>query len=146
MKRKEKGIAAAAPWATLESRIEVWRRRRLHRTEAMPEELWREASLLASRHGVYRISQALRLNFENLKKRTFAGGVLATTRRATPPKRESFVEVVGIGEVDSREGLRDAAHTEIEIVSDSGARLRLRHAGSGLNPREVVEAFLRSGR
>jgi hypothetical protein len=144
MKRKEEGIAAV-PWVSLESRIEAWRRTRLYRTGAMPEELWRAAAVLAARYGVYRVSRALRLNFENLKKRTFADGVLATTRRAAT-RREGFVEVVGFGEIGSREAARDAAHTEIEIAIDGGARLRLRHAGGGVDLSGVVAAFLREAR
>ena len=144
MKRNGDGIAAA-PWTSLASRIEAWRRTRLRRTGAMPEELWREAAALAARHGVYRISQELRLNFENLKKRTESDGVLATTRR-TAPKRERFIEVVGIDEVDAREAASDMPRTEIEIAMDGGARLRLRHEGSGVDLPGVVAAFLREAR
>lgn len=144
MKRKDEGVAASSVTA-LGARVEAWRRTRLRRTGAMPEELWREAAALAARHGVYRVSRVLRLNFENLKRRTVADGVLATTRRAAP-KRESFVEIVGIGEIGSREAARDAAHTEIEITIDGGARLRLRHAGGGVDLPGVIAAFLREAR
>ncbi|HNX05298.1 MAG TPA: hypothetical protein PKI32_07330 [Opitutales bacterium] len=143
MKPKEEVVAA--PWASLASRIEAWRRTRLRRTGAMPEELWREAAALAARHGVYRISQELRLNFWNLKKRTESDGVLATTR-STAPKRDSFIEIVGIGEVGSREMASDTPRTEIEIAIDGGARLRLRHEGSGVDLPGVVAAFLRGAR
>jgi len=142
MKRKGEGVAAEAVTA-LGARIEAWRRTRPRRG-AMPEELWREAAAIAARHGVYRVSQALRLNFENLKMRMVAGTELRTKPTATTSR--NFVEVVGIGAVDSPKTASELVHTEIEIASDGGARLRLRHSGGGLDLPGVVEAFLRSGR
>lgn len=142
---KHEGDAVAA----LGVRVEAWRRTRMQRTGAMPEELWREAAGLAARHGVYRISQALRLNFENLKKRTLVGGGLAKrpfAAQRTAQTRADFVEMMGIGEVGLREAAREAAHTEIEITTDGGARFRLRHAGGGVDLPGVVAAFLREAR
>jgi len=132
MKPKEEVVAA--PWASLASRVEAWRRTRTRRTGAMPEELWREAAALAARHGVYRISQALRLNFENLKKRASAEGGL-TKRHLAPQRRAQtradFIEVMGIGACRPREMASDTPRTEIEISTDGGtARFsRIRSAG-----------------
>ncbi len=52
----------------LNGRIENWRQTRKKKT-AMPEELWFEATALAREQGVYRISQALSVNYTNLRKR-----------------------------------------------------------------------------
>ena len=48
--------------------IEEWRTKRTKRT-AIPIGIWSSAVELANRYNVYRISRALRLNYEALKRR-----------------------------------------------------------------------------
>lgn len=48
--------------------LEAWRKTRQHR-QPIPETLWRQMAALARTHGVSSVSQALRLNYEALKRR-----------------------------------------------------------------------------
>ena len=50
------------------SEIEMWRQVRRKRSP-MPARLWDAATSLAEVHGIYRISQALRLSYDSLKSR-----------------------------------------------------------------------------
>lgn len=52
--------------------IELWRGCGGGKGAAMPEALWTKAAQLARRYGIYRISQALRLSYESLKRRVLA--------------------------------------------------------------------------
>jgi hypothetical protein len=64
------GIFEDSPPAVkrLRSRIEHWRKTRRKRCR-MPEPLWASAVRLAKKHGIYSTSRALRVNYEQLKRR-----------------------------------------------------------------------------
>ena len=94
----------------------------------MPEELWDKAGLLARVHGTYRISSALRLNYENLKKRVDVvpdGGGDGTA---------GFVEVEPSKFEDSFAGAQlvgafESARTVVELSASDGAKLVVRLSG-----------------
>lgn len=69
-KRKHKALAPAV--AQVRDRIEHWRRTRTVR-RPMPAELWQAAVAVARKHGVFCVSRALRLNYNDLKKRLQTG-------------------------------------------------------------------------
>ena len=105
--------------------IEGWRRMR-PRPRAMPEPLWSEAAALARELGVYRVSRALRLNFDTLKRRAKHSGTRAVQRqlvaRAAPISHShSFVEVTGLAGLSAAAG-----QTVVEVVASDGARLSIR--------------------
>lgn len=105
--------------------IEGWRRMR-PRPRAMPEPLWDEAATLARELGVYRVAQALRLNFDTLKRRAKHSGTRTAQRRVLAramPVAHGFVEVTGLAELGAA-GL--AGQTVVEVVSSDGARLSIR--------------------
>ena len=90
----------------------------------MPEDLWGSAVVLARAHGVYRIAQALGLNYENLRRRVAdsetAGGAGMTGS-------SSFIEL------DPRQWVpsRDSTGTVVELSAGDGAKLVIRVPVSG---------------
>ena len=102
----------------LRTRIERWRRTRRKRS-AMPGKLWDEATLLARAQGIYRISSALRLNYENLKKRV--DGAPGGGRDGSA----GFVEVDGAQLV----GAYESARAVVEFSDADGAKLVIRLSG-----------------
>src|SRR5207248_5806195 len=67
--------------------LERWRSAHAHRSR-IPEELWGSAVKIARRHGLYRTSKTLRLDYVNLKNR--AGIPTSKTDSAS-----AFVELLG---------------------------------------------------
>jgi len=67
--------------------LESWRSAHAHRSR-IPEELWGSAVKIARRHGLYRTSKTLRLDYANLKNR--AGIPTSKTDSAS-----AFVELLG---------------------------------------------------
>jgi hypothetical protein len=107
-----------------QDRIEHWRRTRRRRSP-MPEDLWKEASALARKHGVYPISRDLRLSYDSLKKRS-----LQPARRDLKPQgshSEGFVELSAAQVMDTVNGAADPQRA-IELADSNGARLTIRLA------------------
>jgi hypothetical protein len=103
----------------------------------MPEKLWSEATLLARAHGTYRISSALRLNYENLKKRV--DGAPEDVRDGSA----GFIEVEGAQLVG---GALESARTEVEFSDADGAKLVVRLSGrEELDVVDLAEAFWKRG-
>lgn len=119
----------------LRTRIERWRRTRRKRSP-MPEKLWSEATLLARAHGTYRISSALRLNYENLKKRVDVAPEDGRDDSA------GFVEVEGAQLV----GAFESAGTVVELSGADGAKLVIRLSGrEELDVVGLADAFWKRG-
>jgi len=115
----------------LRTRIERWRRMRRKRS-AMPERLWSEATLLAREHGIHRVSSALRINYENLKKRVDVAPEDGRDDTA------GFVEVEGAQLV----GAFESARTVVELSGSDGAKLVVRLSGrEELDIVGLAEAF-----
>jgi hypothetical protein len=70
-------------------RLQRWRSERKGR-ERIPEALWSAAGELARQHGVSRVSQALHLEFKQLKRLAEAGR-LDQNKQPTP----AFMELIG---------------------------------------------------
>jgi hypothetical protein len=80
-------VAAAGDGESLEQveeRFRLWREGR-GCGDRIPQALWSAAIGLAGKHGVYRVSRALHLDYKNLKRRQQeqAGGALGTTGNET---------------------------------------------------------------
>jgi hypothetical protein len=83
----------------------------------MPEALWREAAVLARSHGVYRISQALRVSYESLRSWAAKTDPLEAEKQLNGGR---FVEVVLPGPAAERAG------PVVELVDGDGAKLTIR--------------------
>ena len=77
----------------VQASLDQWRKTRRGRSP-IPDELWAAAGELARRHGVNRISRALRLEFNHLKRRAESGGRISASRADKTP---AFLELVNAG-------------------------------------------------
>jgi hypothetical protein len=119
--------------------IEFWRKKRQKRG-AIPSTIWFAASALAKRYGVYRISQALRLNYGALKQRlekVSSEGEWSSNSNSGTDERCEFVELTGVGamNVPSEEkvsektmgsGSAGVSGMEIEVSDRRGCRMTVR--------------------
>jgi hypothetical protein len=106
----------------------------------MPEPLWSEASRAAERHGIWRVSQELQLNYESLKKRaapSVAGhrGARASKSREVTNAVPQFIELSGLGRAESRE------QTVVEVVAPDGTRMTIRLKGASPDAAGLLNAF-----
>ena len=101
-------------------RIEQWRQTRKKQT-AMPEDLWEEAVTLAREHGVYRISQALTVSYDSLRKRADR----AKKDGRKEPSSGGFVEVDAV-QFSVSGGLKQ---TVVELSRADGTRLVVQMKG-----------------
>ncbi|MBN2266101.1 MAG: hypothetical protein JW775_09845, partial [Candidatus Aminicenantes bacterium] len=103
----------------------------------MPADLWEDAVALALEHGVYRISSALGLNYENLKRRAL---VVSGERRDTGVESGGFIELRGSQVLGSLAPER--AETVLELADGNGATLKVRlPLGVHLDVQGVAEGF-----
>ena len=81
MRKKSKTWKTTLPTEVAEvaELLRVWRETR-EAGPRIPEELWRRAGELARRHGVSRISSALRLHYYDLRRHTRGRHLLLATR------------------------------------------------------------------
>lgn len=140
----EKVSAEPIGFEGLGVQIEAWRRTR-PRTRSMPEALWIEATAMAQRLGVYRVSHALRLNYDTLKRRVGPRRARRDRNRGatdnaplTMPRRTDFVEVRGLADV-GRAAIGD--EMVVEVVACDGARLTIRLRAATANVMALIDAF-----
>jgi hypothetical protein len=113
--------------------LEAWRRTRKHR-DPIPAPIWQAMIRLSRVHGISPVSQALGINYYDLKRRANS---LPEVILAKGEKSPAFVELnvapsAGVGCV-----------VEVE---DRGARMTLRlPVGSGVDPTGLLQAFWRRG-
>ena len=116
-------------------RFERWRATREKRR--IPEALWKVAAGLASEFGVHRTSRALRLNYEELKRRwsASAGGKEKPSAEA---EASSFVPLIAPGLV----GGEGAA----EYKGVDGTWMRVEWKGASPDLARLSESFFFGGR
>jgi len=104
----------------LKQRFEEFRRTQTSRGR-LPDALWKEAAKIARRYGLNPTAQALRLDYNRLKKRMAepADRAKRTNKEVRIP---AFVELMG----PAPGGTSDC---QIEVESDRGAKLRLQLKG-----------------
>jgi len=113
--------------------LEAWRRTRKHR-DPIPPPIWQAMGRLSRVHGISPVSEALRVNYYDLKRRMNPLPKVSSNHGSKPP---AFVELnvspaTGVGCV-----------VEVE---DRGARMTLRlPAGSEADPVGLLQAFWRRG-
>ena len=111
--------------------LEIWRHSRKHR-DPIPPPIWQAMARLSRVHGISPVSQALGVNYYDLKRRVNPLPKVRSRKGGQPP---AFVELnvtpsTGVGCV-----------VEVE---DRGARMTLRlPAGSSADPIGLLEAFWR---
>ncbi len=121
-------------------RIEEWRQTRERRTR-MPESLWQAAVKLVDEHGMWRVSQALRVRYEGLKSRAApAEGAEAGAKPRTAPGFVDLTPALG-------SALGEDVATTVELSRPDGARLSLRfRGGDGVDLQSLVRAFSEANR
>jgi hypothetical protein len=116
------------------SEIEGWRQNRQKRSP-MPARLWGAAAALAKIHGIYRISQALRLSYESLKSRVKS---LSGDEVESRAGLSGFVEVGGMSFLQAAE----QGSVEVEVFGQRGERMVIRAKGCrGLDVVSMVNGF-----
>lgn len=101
--------------------IETWRRVRKKRSP-MPSRLWKAAIALAETHGVYRISQALQINYDSLKKRVHRESQECLTES---DESSGFVELGSVGFIHPA----SQSNVEVEMSKPDGSRMSIRVSG-----------------
>lgn len=135
---RSKRSALPARVREVRHRIDHWRKTRKKRSP-MPEDLWESAVALARVHGVYSMSQALRVSYESLRSR-----VGDAPRKASGRGSGS----AGFIELDPAQlvGGAEPRGTEVELVDKEGAKMIVRLAGGGdLDVLALAGAFWRRG-
>lgn len=119
MAKRQKALPAKVNEVSV--RIEQWRQTRKKQT-AMPEDIWQEATALARVHGVYRVSQALTVSYDGLRKR------IDQTKR--PGRHQTSAP--GFVEVDGRQfsGPYEMKQTMVELSRADGTRMVVQMSGS----------------
>jgi len=113
--------------------IEMWRRDR-KKQSPMPGPLWESATSLAETYGVYRISQALRLSYDSLRRRVESSKESTVTPLLEP---SSFVELGGVSVM--RPG---SSSVEIEMCKPDGSRMSVRVSEwSEVDVTSMIEEF-----
>ncbi len=134
--------------------IEEWRKNREKRCP-VPGAIWESAVVLANQYSVYRISQALRLNYKTLKRRLLE----SLPKEWDGPKVDSderrhctFVELPGIGRKASDAGNSDAAKSrneksaivkmEVAVLDERGCQMKVRlYEGTQVDVPQLVSTF-----
>jgi len=118
MARRQKALPAKV--GEISGRIEHWRQTRKKKT-AMPEDIWNEAAALARVHGVYRISQALTVSYDGLRKRIDQ----AKKARRQETSSRGFVEV----EAQQFSIPGELKQTMVELSRADGTRMVVQMSG-----------------
>ena len=112
----------------VQEQFEQWRRAKKGR-EKIPETLWAAAVALTGRHPVFKIAKALRLNYNDLKKRTGKGAI-------GTPGAPAFVEFKPVPAATVSECV-------IEIEK-TGAKVKISFKG-GIDVFELAKSFWGAG-
>jgi hypothetical protein len=123
-------------------RLQSWRQER-RAGQPMPQELWAEAVEMAARHGVYRVSKGLGLEFNKLKKLLEQRN--GKPRRARGQKTAEFVELPASRLLGAPSAVAPGA--VVELFGADGARLRISVTGpAAVDLPGLVAAFWRAER
>lgn len=130
---KSKEISEKAP--TLEGvrqQFEDWRKTRIKR-EMIPTHLWEAAIALSNNHSVSQISQALRLNYSDLKKRI-------ERMHSTHLPETIGPKFIGF-EISNRQSIEYI----IEMAHQNGAAMKVHIKGSHIDVVELSKNFWSAG-
>ena len=122
------------------ARFETWRRKRPSRRTRIPQSLWDAAVEVSARSGISQTARVLRLNEQELRRRSAGAGIGQVTSGVRDGSRRSvgFIELVPAAAPPS------ALSWVVELESPVGARLRIEGRGEGeLDVASLAAAFLR---
>lgn len=124
-----------ADLATARRRLEKWRAGGRPR-RPLPPELWEMAADLVPEHGIYRVSQVLRLEYYKVKEKAEGRrGRQRRTRRGGGEQGARFVQVAPVPSV-----LEPAVPCTVVLEDTRGRRMTIRSTG-GLEPASLIAAF-----
>lgn len=126
---KKRKAEAPEEVKSLRKRLDEWRAQK-RQGDRIPEKLWKEATALAGRHGLNRVSRALGLDYYHLKKRTGMKGKKSQTHE------EVFAELQAA--VSETRGA-----CVVELQKGNGAKLKVNVSnGATVDWCRLKEAFL----
>lgn len=110
-------------------RFETWRRGKKHGSR-IPKSLWKAAVEVCAEHGVFRVSKALRVNYNDLKQRVVGTGQM---EKMPTPLKAGFVEL--------SMGLRtQSVLCSVEIESEAYGKLKMSFSRD-FDPVELARVF-----
>jgi hypothetical protein len=132
LKPATKTESNSVPRPTLEevsNRFETWRRGKKPRSR-IPKCLWKAAVEVCAEHRVFRVSKALGLNYNDLKRRVVGAG---QTEKMPSPAKADFVEL--------SMGLRtQPVLCSVEIESEAYGKLKMSFSRD-FDPVELARVF-----
>lgn len=127
--------------ATVQRRVEHWRKGHGGRGSRIPEELWQAAVGAAEVSGVYATSRALRFNYERLKTR-LVQAESGSSACGTPVESAGPADGThGSGFVALEMGSVLTGKTVIELVGRGGERMRIDITGSAVDLVGLAQTF-----
>ena len=129
--------ALPSPLDSLKYQFEQWRKTRKNRRERIPETLWSTAVELRKQYSVNQLSRALRLNYNDLKKRISEQNVYSKRKKISST---DFVELAW------QNGF-SASECVIEMEDTYGSKMRMSFKGrADLALLELGKAFWSKGK
>ena len=124
-------ITATASQPTLENlreKLVKWRKIKKYHREPVPKDIWKDATELARKYSIYKVSKSLNLNYVNLKAR-----VMGPSEKKSDNKKTPFIEL---------SKLPSAAEIVLEMENRKGSRLKICLKGStDFDPMELARTF-----
>ena len=112
----------------LREKLVKWRKIKKYNREPVPKDIWKDATELARKYSIYKISKALSLNYVNLKAR-----VMGPSEKKPKNKKIPFIE---LGSLPSEEEI------VIEMENRKGSRLKIRLKGTtDFDPMDLARTF-----
>lgn len=132
MKEQDCVTPVADSLSRLAARIEAWRNGP-KKSKQMPEELWQAAMALSKVHSVYHVSQTLRINYKNLKKR-----VTLQMQKSLPEVKDHLPRFIEVG----LERPSSIPECTVEMEDGRGAKMKIHLRGAtDLDLFELGRAF-----
>jgi len=124
-------IIAAATQPTIEQlreKLVKWRKIKKYNREPVPKDIWKDATALARKYSIYKVSKALSLNYVNLKAR-----VVGPSKKKAKNKITPFIE---LGQLPS------TTEIVLEMENRKGSRLKICLKGTtDFDPMDLAKTF-----
>ena len=124
-------ITATTNQPTLEQlreKLDSWRKIKRYHREPVPKDIWKDATELARKYSIYKVSRALSLNYVNLKN-----PVTGPSKKQPENKKTSFIE---LGQPPSMPEI------VLEMENKKGSRLKICLKGrTDFDPMDLARIF-----
>ncbi len=124
-------IITAATQPTIEQlreKLVKWRKIKKYNREPVPKDIWKDATALARKYSIYKVSKALSLNYVNLKAR-----VVGPSKKKAKNKITPFIE---LGQLPS------TTEIVLEMENRKGSRLKICLKGTtDFDPMDLAKTF-----